>query len=348
VSRALLCFAILLAACGAAPGPGTPTGGPPPPPPGYEVVVPELPRPTSPEAAAATKARGDAAVVAGGLVFRGATAGLVIGALVDGGAGYEERATVYLRDAGSDVAVDGSTAFVATGPQGIAVVDAADPRKPRVVSAIETPGAAVRLELGDRLLLVADGALGVAVVDVADPKAPRPIAAWRSNGYVRHAIFGDGGAIYVAEGTAGVTRLAFDGEALREVWRLDTPGEARAVCLRGATLFVADGPAGIATVDVAGAAPIETRRLALADMARDVAATADGRWAFVASGDDGVIVVDASRKEALANARAFPLGKPVNRVRLDGDRLVLGNDSAGLAILGVAAPDKPVLEFPGK
>jgi hypothetical protein len=353
MSRALgfvLSLTALAAACGAAPPlSGPPTGGLPPAPDGWAIVAPALPHPTSPEAAAATKARGDAAFLDGDLVYRGATAGLVIGELVDGGARYEERSTVYLRDAASDVVVKGGKwAFVASGPQGITVVDVSDPRDPRVVALIDTPGAAVRLELRDDLLLVADGSMGVGVVDVKDPKSPRPVAAWRSKGYVKHAIFGEGGAVYAAEGTAGVARLAFDGEGLAEVWRLDTEGEARAVTLAGGTLFVADGPAGIAAVDVSGPAPKALGRLALADMARDVAATEDGRWAFVASGDDGVIAIDAVKPGAMAIASALALEKPVNRVRLYGSRLVLGNDSAGLGILNVTRPDKPELEFPRK
>jgi hypothetical protein len=339
-------FAFVASACGGAHPMGATAPTTPEPPAGYSVVAPALPSPTSPEAAAATKGRGDAACIVGDLVYRGSTAGLVVGALADGGARYEERSALYLRDAVSDVVVKDAIAFAATGPQGVVVIDVSDPRKPVAIATIDTPGAAVRLELQDGLLLVADGSMGVAVVDVTAPRRPRPLAAWRSKGYVKHAIFGGDGAIFVAEGTAGVTRLALAGGALEEVWRLDTPGEARAVRLRGSTLFVADGPAGVAALDVAGERPRETGRLALADMARDVDVSLDGATAFVASGDDGVITVDLSRAGAMAIANALPLEKPVNRVTLQGDRLVIGNDSAGLGILDVTDPAEPRRVFP--
>lgn len=342
------CVAVALAAsaCGGGRPAGPAVPDAPETPPGYSVVAPALPSPSSPEAAASTKGRGDAACLSGDIVYRGSTAGLVVGELADGGTRYEERSALYLRDAASDVAVKGGIAFAATGPQGVVVVDVADPRKPVAVAVIETPGAAVRLDLLGDLLLVADGSMGVAVVDVASPNEARPLAAWRSQGYVKHAIFGPEGAIYVAEGTAGVTRLDFDGGAITEAWRLDTPGEARAVRLRGATLFVADGPAGIAAIDVSGAKPKELSRLALADMARDVDASQDGARAFVASGDDGVIAIDASNPGALSKAGELALEKPVNRVTLYGERLVLGNDSAGLGILDVSDPARPARVFP--
>jgi hypothetical protein len=339
-------LAVLLSACsGARPAPsGTPA--PPEMPAGYSVTSPSLPAPTSPEAAAATKGRGDAAFLSGAIVFRGSTAGLVVGELLDDGTRYEERSVLYLRDAASDVVVKDGVAFVASGPQGVTVVDVSDPRKPVAIALVQTPGAAVRLELRENNLLIADGSMGVAILDVSTPKSPLPAAAWRSKGYVKHAIFADDGTIYVAEGTSGVTRLAFDGRTLTEVWRLDTAGEARAVCLRGGTLFVADGPDGIAAIDVSGAQPKEIGRLPLADMARDVEVTPDGAVAFVASGDDGVITVDLTKPAAMAVAGALPLEKPVNRVRLYGQRLVIGNDSAGLGILDVSNPDKPVRIFP--
>ena len=344
---AFLAAALLASACGGVRPAAQSTPAAPEPPPGYSVGAPALPAPTSPEAAAATKGRGDAAFLVGDLAYRGSTAGLVIGELVDGGTRWEERSVVYLRDAASDVVVKDGVAFVASGPQGVTAVDVTDPRKPVPVAVVRTPGAAVRLELRGALLLVADGSMGLAVVDVADPRAPKPIAAWRSQGYVKHAIFADDGTIYAAEGTAGVTRLSFDGRALTEVWRLDTAGEARALRLQGGTLYVADGPAGIAAIDVTGQRPVETRRLALADMARDLDVTDDGTWAFVASGDDGVVTIDLA-KPALELASALALEKPVNRVKLYGTRLVVGNDSAGLGILDVSTPAKPVRIFPAE
>jgi len=141
-------------------------------------------------------------------------------------------------------------------------------------------------------------------------------------------------------------RLAFDGKALTEVWRLDTPGEARAIRMKGDTLYVADGPAGIAAVAIEGAQPKEMKRLALADMARDLDISADGAFAFVASGDDGVITVDLSKADALSQVNAMPLAKPVNRVTLYENRLIVGNDSAGLGILDISAPAKPIRVFP--
>ena len=209
------------AGCGAAPDAPRATAAPKAPVPqeagdtaarslGARVVDAPALDPVSAEAAAALKARGDAVFPAGdGLVYRGASAGLVIVELAGDGPKLYERAALYLPGAATDVVAAGDTAYVALGPVGVVAVDVRDPAAPRALALVETDGAALRLDLrGDRLL-VADGAAGVLLLDVSDPGAPCPRGRWRSRGYVRHAIF-DGERVLVADGREGVALLEPD------------------------------------------------------------------------------------------------------------------------------------------
>ena len=314
---------------------------------GVEIVEPTVLSPRSREAAAVLNARGDAVFVDGKIVFRGASAGLVISEMSRDGAKLLERSVVYLPDAASDVVVAGGMAYVACGPRGVVVIDGADPAAPRVVSAIKTRGAALRLDLqGDRLL-VADGSTGLLLIDVTDAASPVPTAVWKSRGYVRHAIL-RGDTVYVAEGLFGVTRLRIAGDGFEMVWRYDTGGQARAVSLAGQKLLVANGPSGVVMLDVSGQGdPVEEGRMSLDDMARDVLMQPDSGFGFVAAGDDGIIVVDASDPKKMVKAGEFVPKRPTNRIRAgEGDRLYVGNDADGLLILDVSTPSKPLRVFP--
>jgi hypothetical protein len=309
---------------------------------GLVVFDPPVIDPPSVEAAAKTKARGDAAFVDGKVVYRGATAGLVIGELED--EKLLERSVVYLPGAGNDVLLVGSVAFVACGSAGVVAVDVSSIADPVPVAAVDTAGSALRLSLVGDALIVADGATGVAVIDVSTPAKPRPRAVWRSAGYVRQAI-AVGEVIYVAEGRAGISKLRLEAGALEHVWRHETAGQARAVALHDGMLLVADGPSGLALVDPGnGGAPVEIGRLALDDMARDVATSGDR--AFVATGDDGVIVVDVSKPDRPARTGEFVPEKPANRLRIVERRIYVGNDSDGLLVLDIADPDRPQKVFP--
>jgi len=304
--------------------------------------------PDSAEAAAATKPRGDGVFVDGSLVYRGATAGLVITELEADGKQLLERAVVYLPGAGNDVLVRDGIAYVACGSAGIALIDVGDPAAPKPLALIDTPGSALRLSVAGNLLAVADGALGVVVLDLSDPRRPTPRAAWRTDGaYVRQALW-DGDELLAAAGRAGVYRLALaDGPELEERWRMETGGQARAVAAGGGNLLVADGPGGLSVIDPgAGDEPRKTGGAALADMARDVAVSAAGGHAFVASGDDGIIVFDLSAPGAPKQVAEHVPTKPANRILRQDDRLYVGNDSDGLLVLDVSTATSPTRVFP--
>ena len=305
----------------------------------------EMPTPTSAESAKVLSMRGDAIFVEGDTLFRGASAGLVIQTLDKNTWQLRNRGILYLPDSASDVLVYKNVAFVASGPQGIFVVDVANLDNPRALSTIKTTGAAIRLERDGDRLIVACGSAGVLIIDVTKPDEPRPLVEWTSEGYVRHAILSEG-IVYVAEGRIGVSKLRYDGaDTLEHEWRFKTVGQVRAVCERGNKLLVADGPKGLAVLNIGDTDPKEVGRIVLKDMARDVIFANDNK-AFIAGGDDGIIVVDLTDLKAIKNVAAFVPDRPANRLRLLDHYLYVGNDSAGSLILDIVRPEMPVKVFP--
>ncbi len=311
---------------------------------GVRLAPPPVVSPVSAEAAAATKARGDAVAVAKDTYFRGSTAGLVIGRIEPATGEWFEHSVVYLPGAAVDVAVLGAVAFVSLGPTGVAVVDVSTPASPKPLAIIETPGSAMRLHLDGDRLAVAAGHAGVLLFDVADAARPSLLGSWEPEGYVRQVIL-DGERVIVAEGDAGVSLLAVaPGGGLRHVWRVSTGGQARAVAVRpgkrGArTIAVANGPGGLAVLAALGdEAATVVGKLALPDMARDVAFDGDGSHVFVAAGDRGVLTADIAAPGQPRIVGTLPTDKPANRLRVDGARLLVGNDSAGLLVLDAADP----------
>jgi hypothetical protein len=100
-------------------------------------------------------------------------------------AATEASAHVPLDGPAKDVAIHpaSSTAYVATGAAGIAVVDVADPNTPTLIRHIDTPGSAVAVQVvGDRLWLADWHEARVYVLD--DPHDPTAAGAQRSDGRI--------------------------------------------------------------------------------------------------------------------------------------------------------------------
>jgi hypothetical protein len=338
--RTLVVLAALVAACGtarpahdslAAPGPTRDESG------AVRLFELTLSQPVSAEAAALTKARGDAVALDGQIVYRGTTGGLLILEWKD--EQLFERSMSYLAGAASDVAVFAGHAFVACGPAGVAVLDVTDPRVPRAVVGVDTSGGATRLHRSGDLLAVADGAAGVLLLDVSSPGQPVVAGRWLGQGYVRHVLV-SGELVYVAAGRQGVVVLRHVQDRLEPVGRYDTPGQARALARAGDNLFVADGPGGLVVLQVSDPAQPELiGQFPLADMARDVAVSRT--VVYVANGDDGLAVLEAGDPRSLRLVSTYEADKPVNRV-LAADRALVyvGNDMDGLLVLDATDPQK--------
>jgi|GEM_PF-603287 len=263
----------------------------------------------------------------------------------------------------------------AAGPLGVVLFDVHDPARPVELSRFDTPGAAMGLAASYPDLYVADGTNGVLALDVRDPERPRAAAAADGPStdraasdasappYVRDVLL-DGTRLFAAAGPAGLLLYevrspsgAGGGPSLTLRAVIDTPGDARAVAVDGATAYVADGAAGLQIVDTSSAGPKAVPGIAATwatrDICRDVK-VAVGRdrtlfppTAYLALGDRGLEVLEITDAQAPKVRGRHEAPRPVNRVTLGPNGLVLlANDSAGLRVLDVADPAAIRVVFP--
>lgn len=104
------------------------------------------------------------------------------------------------------VAVKDTVVFVAAGTNGLVVVDATDPYKPRQVGHFHTEGRALGVTLNDRYALVACDGAGIEVIDVSAPDDPYRVGWLDTRGEANSLQVVDH-FVYVADGTGGLTVL---------------------------------------------------------------------------------------------------------------------------------------------
>ena len=95
------------------------------------------------------------------------------------------------------VRVRGTTAFVSDGLAGLAIVDVADPAKPKLVGRVATGGQARGLALDRNTAYVAAGSAGLVIVDISRLAAPRVIGRAETPGSAVRVDY-SGGRAYVA------------------------------------------------------------------------------------------------------------------------------------------------------
>ncbi len=150
----------------------------------------------------------------------------------------------------SDVAVEGSQAYVADSAGGLRIIDISNPSLPQEVSSAATPGVASGVALYGNYALVADGISGIQFFDISNPLSPQPYASLPMTGDALD-IHIDSSYAYVAAGTAGLHIVSLhDMLAPYVLETFNTPGTAQEVTVIDDLAYVADGSGGLQLVDV--------------------------------------------------------------------------------------------------
>ncbi len=88
-----------------------------------------------------------------------------------------------------------ANAYVADFAGGISAIDIRNPRKPRVVASVKTPGEAQSVFPLYNLLIAADGSRGLQLIDIRRPGSMRIVAAYTAPGDTR-SVHGLGSRVY--------------------------------------------------------------------------------------------------------------------------------------------------------
>ncbi len=238
----------------------------------------------------------------------------------------------------------GDRIYVADWFSGLHIYDVGDPRQPRLLSSLHTPGSAKGVAVRGAHAYVADDDHGLQVVDIGDPGRPRIVANLATPGLAyTPKLAGD--LLYLASHRGGFQIIDVrQPTAPTLIADVATPGMAWSLAISGTTLYVADDAAGLLIYDVSD--PAQPRAIGAYDSGGrlEEVLVRDG-IAYLAYFDQGLKLVDVS---APAAPRVLAeLATPGNARGLDlhGDDLYLADWLAGVHVVNVADPARPVVKY---
>jgi hypothetical protein len=249
------------------------------------------------------------------------------------------------------LALDGNTLYIADNAFGLRVVDMSDPLHPRKIGEANIPGAASSIAIeGSRAFLAGSTAdNGLVVIDISDPAQPVQAASMAipdSEGSVVYAVQVRGNYAFVAAGSPGLVVVDISDPAHPvKAGEYRTPW-ADGLVISGDTLYLADQTDGLYVLDISN--PKKPSRLGLLSIdlfhksvpSQRNMASQDGKI-FLANGNQGMLVVDASSKPALAGRFDTPLPGADWDVRVDKNIAYIIADGLGLYTIDVADPARP-------
>lgn len=228
-------------------------------------------------------------------------------------------------------------AYVADWFSGIHLYDLHEPRRPRLLSSLHTPGSPKGIVVRGDIAYVADDDHGLQVVDIANPRRPRLIANLATPGLAYTPLL-DGDLLYLASHRGGFQIIDVSDPASPQLLTsLDTPGKAWSIQVQKSLAYVADDESGLLIYDVHDPrAPQLVGRFSPGTAAEDV--LIDGNIAYMAFFDDGLYILDVS--DPSQPRSVVHLATPGNARGLErqGDYLYIADWLAGIQVVDISSP----------
>ena len=252
--------------------------------------------------------------------------------------------TVGVAGVGWDLQVSGAYCYVASGIQGLHVIDIVDPEHPHIEGTIDTPGAAVGVAVAGPLAYVCDGAFGIQVVDISAPGSPQivgnirfPDACWAAlDSAWDYAFVTTSSGMEVIDISASVP--------LQVIGHAETQGIATGVAapVDSVKLFVyvAAGDGGLRVINATNPALPQTIGHVETPGSAEGVGVQVGH-AYVADGAAGLTVVDVSLPATPSIVANLYLSGGAHGVVASGAYAYVAAGTYGLAIVDIRTPESP-------
>jgi hypothetical protein len=248
----------------------------------------------------------------------------------------------------------GSLAYVATGQDGLQIIDITTPHYPRRV------GGFARYNFGDASSLfsveevrvvgnrayILDSERGLLALDISNPSIPlllNPTPASTGGGALGASFEVVGTTAYVGSGTGNFYIYDFGNPRQPKLLgSLSVPGGVQDLAVANGFAYVAAGGSGFRIIDVhTPSAP--SARGSYATPATAYGIDVAGNLAYVANGpDNGLLILDVSNPNAPSLRGHLPLAGSTQRVEVDGTLAYVGN-GATLQVVDITNPAAPTL-----
>ena len=230
------------------------------------------------------------------------------------------------------VTVDGTTAYVADGVDGIRVLDVSDPADISTLGLFDTTDAQSVAVVGTTVY-VADGADGLRVLDVSDPASITQLGFFDTSD--AKSVMVDGTTAYLADGAGGVRVLDVTVPAAITEAGFFVTTDAQSIIVDGTTAYVADGVDGVRVLDVSN--PANISELGSFDTTDAQSVAVIGTTVYVADGADGLRILDVSAPAAISQVGVFDM-TDAKSVVLNGTTAYVADGTDGLMVLDVSVP----------
>jgi len=243
---------------------------------------------------------------------------------------------------GYDLALDGSTLYLATWDNGVRFIDVSNPAAPSEIGFYNTSGRAEGVAMADGYAYIADTWDGFKIVNVSAPAAPALVYEYHCAGEAWDVVV-DGNTAYLGDRNNDFYTLdisdpsapVIDNRYARSWSHLSEVSLA----VSGGYLFVADG-VQLHVFDVSNPAN-PSQVSTYANLTEPKKISIAGNYAYIADCASGLRVLDISNPAAISEAGSLDTSGNAYDVVVAGNYAYLADGAEGLRVINVSNPAAP-------
>lgn len=246
-------------------------------------------------------------------------------------------------EAGYDVEIVGTTAYVAASSDGVLIYDVSNPRNPQRLGRYDYDGIyAQKIAVSGQYAFVANDDDGLLILDISNPRSPSTVTAFPTTEYA-YNVSVNGDYAYVSTDDYALQIINISTPAVPSLTRTwMTEDDVQNVGFDGNYAYLSNENDGLQILDISNpAAPVLVGTAATDDYVYDV--EVHGDYAYLADYGGGLQIFDISNPAAPVHLGGYETEGDAYEVDVIGNYAYVAIDYDGLAIIDISNPAAPTL-----
>lgn len=241
----------------------------------------------------------------------------------------------------SDIKIHDNYAYVASGTNGLVIIDISNPASPQEIGSYDTGSSADGVFVSGNYAYVADRFDGMRIINITTPTTPVE-AGYYYQTTVTSDVWVDGDLAYLAADQGGLKIVNIsDPSTPYEVGSFDTLGNCSAVVISNNYAYIADSSSGLRIINISDPAnPSETSYFDNYSL-YDVEVVGD--IAYLACGSNGLRLVNVSNKFNPLEVGSYSTTEFIEKLSISGTYAFIDVGANGLKVINIASPSTPSL-----
>ena len=233
----------------------------------------------------------------------------------------------------NDIVIKNNYAYLASGEEGLVIINITDPKNPVKIKSLNTQGTANGITILNNYVYIANGEKGLTIIDISNVNNPFITGSIDTDGISKEIIV-SGNYVYIADYDGGLKIIDITNKSIPSVIaNFETNGLAQDIALKDNLIYLADDSQGLKIIDVSN--PNSPTLVSSLDSHDALGVSISENYLYLADDEKGLKIIDISHPSTPTILGMVTTDGSVYDVNVLGDFVYIV-DSLGVKIVDLS------------